>query len=358
MTVVRVALIGTGGIAAAHVEGIRAQGTRAELVAAYNPREDSVKQFCQEHSVAGHYTNLDDMLKTETPDLVCITSPPDVHVEQCIACMEAGAWVLCEKPLCGSLADFDRISAAEDKTGCYVSTIFQWRFGSAAQHIKALIDAGAFGDPLLGLCQTMWYRDQRYYDVYWRGKWETELGGTMMGHGIHHIDLMLWLKNDWHSVFARIATRDRQIEVENIGLGLVQFADGTLANIASSAASPRQESYVRLDFQKATVEVRGLYQADNDNWHITLPDGSDKQGQLAQWQTIPTNIPGSHAPQIEAVLDSMANQTRPPVSGEDGRRSLEFVASFYKSAFTGQPVERGSMTENDPFYHTMNGKIS
>jgi hypothetical protein len=45
----------------------------------------------------------------------------------------------------------------------------------------------------------------------------------------------------------------------------------------------------------------------------------------------------------------------PPVSGAEARRILEFLASLYKSAFTGGAVLRGSITPDDPFYHSMNG---
>jgi hypothetical protein len=43
------------------------------------------------------------------------------------------------------------------------------------------------------------------------------------------------------------------------------------------------------------------------------------------------------------------------VSGKEARRILEFAASLYKSAFTGEAVTRGSITPDDPFYYSMNG---
>ena len=44
------------------------------------------------------------------------------------------------------------------------------------------------------------------------------------------------------------------------------------------------------------------------------------------------------------------------VTIEARRRTLEFITSLYKSALTGQPVRRGSITSDDPFYHAMNGQ--
>jgi hypothetical protein len=48
---------------------------------------------------------------------------------------------------------------------------------------------------------------------------------------------------------------------------------------------------------------------------------------------------------------------RPFVSGAESRRIVEFLASMYKSAFTGEAVQRGSITPDDPFYHAMNGAL-
>ncbi|HYY79812.1 MAG TPA: Gfo/Idh/MocA family oxidoreductase [Actinomycetes bacterium] len=56
------------------------------------------------------YADVDPMLAAEQPDLVHIATPPHTHVDLTIRCPQAGAWVLCEKPLCGTLADLDRMA--------------------------------------------------------------------------------------------------------------------------------------------------------------------------------------------------------------------------------------------------------
>lgn len=355
MSRLKAALIGSGAIAKAHINALRAHADQVTLKAVYNPHEASVADFAAQYGIAP-YTNLEEMLRAIQPDIVLITSPPAVHLEQCVACLEAGAWVLCEKPLVGSLADFDRISATETATGAYVSTVFQWRFGSMARHIHQLMQRGAFGRLLLGLTETLWFRDAAYYDVYWRGTWQNELGGTAMVHGVHLMDLLLWLKGDWEEVSAQIATRQHNIEVEDVALGWVRFADGTLISTISSAVSPRQESYMRLDFEKATVEVRGLYEAANVNWRLSLPPGIDNAEITNLWESVPDDVPGIHAPQVGALLAAYERGERPSVSGDDGRRPLEFLAHFYKSAFSGRPVRRGEVTPDDPFYFAMNGQ--
>ncbi len=46
------------------------------------------------------------------------------------------------------------------------------------------------------------------------------------------------------------------------------------------------------------------------------------------------------------------------MSGADARRTFELLTALYKSAFTGQPVTRGSIKPNDPFYAELHGGSS
>jgi predicted dehydrogenase len=352
---IRTAIIGTGGIAHSHAKAIQQHAARTQLVAAVDIDPDRVDAFCESYSIPGRYTDAAQMLQQERPQLVHIATPPGTHCELIIQSLEAGAWVLCEKPLCASLAEMDRIEEAERRTGNYCASVFQWRFGSGGQHLKRLIDSGALGKPLVVNSLITWYRSPAYYAVPWRGKWATELGGTVMGHGIHAIDFMLWLMGEWREVRAMIGTLDREIEVEDVAMANLRFASGAMANITVSALSPREESYMRFDFQKATVELTHLYSYTNAAWRFSIPKGLPLEEELVQWQQLPPDVPSSHTAQLSAMLDALAQGVRPPVSGPDVRGTLEFLASLYKSAMTGQPVVRGSITPGDPFYGRMNG---
>jgi predicted dehydrogenase len=354
----RVAIMGTGNTANGHINDLSQSKDRVEIVAAMDIDESRVKAFCQQHNIPRWFTIAEELLSVTQPDLVHIVTPPGEHARLSIASLEAGAWVFCEKPLCISLAEFDRITEAEQRTGRYVSTVFQWRFGSAGKHLKRLIESGELGRPLLGVCQTLWYRGLAYYQLPWRGQWARETGGAASTLGIHLTDLFLWLMGDnWREVHAITETLDHPIEVEDLAMALVRFENGAVGNITSSAVSPRQESYLRLDFQRATVDVTALYRYTNDNWRYAIYDGSPDGIELERWQRIETDVASTRGVQLAELLDSMDRNERPYVSGKEARRILEFLASMYKSAFTGTTVQRGTITVDDPFYHSMNGNL-
>lgn len=351
----RAALVGTGSIGEAHVRAVEATLGRVVLEAAVDIDAARVAEFARRHAIPQVYTDYATMLRELRPDIVLVATPPAEHTPMSIAAMEAGAWVLCEKPLCGSLAELDLIQAAEARTGCRTACIFQMRFASSTAHVRRLADNGHLGRPLVGVCHTLWFRDAAYYAVPWRGRWETELGGPTMGLGIHAMDHFLHLLGDWKEVRAVAATLDRTIEVEDVSLAIVTFANGALGSVVNSALSPRQETYLRLDYQKATLELRHLYGYTKENWSLTPVPPAQDDNLLPAWQSFPPDVGSTHGAQLCAFVADRDAGRCPLTSGEEARKTLELLTAIYKSAFTGEIVTRGSIQPGDPFYQALHG---
>lgn len=352
----RTAIVGAGRSVSNHLAAIDAlPPERLELVAVVDVDGQRAANAVAGREGAIAYTDMTTMLSAEAPDLVQIVTPPASHLDLCVEALEAGAWVLCEKPLCLSLGEFESIAAAEQATGGFVCAVAQWRYGSAAQHLRALINEGVFGRTLLGVCNTLWYRPQEYYQDSWHGRWASEAGGPSANLGIHLMDLCLWLMGDWTAVRAQMATLDHDIEVEDVSLAMVNFASGAMASFVNSAVSPRQSSYLRLDFQRATAEVEALYRYTNTDWRLSLPDGATNLEPLRRWEALDNDLGGRHEAQLIRLLEAMDQGARPPSSGKESLRVLEFLAALYKSAHTGDVVRRGSIGPDDPFFHAMNG---
>ncbi|SNX56863.1 predicted dehydrogenase [Streptomyces sp. TLI_55] len=355
---VRVAVIGTGAIARdSHLPALAklAEEGETEVVAAVDIDATSVEDFCTAGGIPHAYTDLDRMLREQRPDLVTICTPPTLHREQSIAALRAGAWVWCEKPPVPTLADYAAVEAEEGaESGPYSSIVFQHRFGSGTRHVSRLLAEGALGRPLVAHCQTTWYRDTAYYAVPWRGRWATEGGGPAMGHGIHQMDLMLELLGPWSEVRAMAARLVHDVETEDVSTALVRFENGAMATIVNSVLSPDEVSRIRIDCERATVELTHLYGHSNANWHITPAVGVPGD-EAAAWRDFGPDVPSSHLEQLRELVVSMRAGERPRSSGADGRTSLELVAALYKSAFTDVTVKAGEIGPGDPFYTAMHG---
>lgn len=353
----RVAVVGTGAIVSgSHLPALRAHSDRVELVAAVDVDQERLDDFRElaGDQVAG-YTSVDAMLDAVRPDLVLIGTPPSLHREQTVAALKAGAWVLCEKPLTLSLAEYDEIAAAEEASGAYAAVVFQHRYGSGAVHARELITSGELGAPLVAHCQTTWHRDAAYYAVPWRGKWASEGGGPTMGHGIHQYDLLLHLLGEWEEIQAMAARLVHDTESEDVSTALVRFRDGALATVVNSVLSPDEVSRIRVDCAEATVELTHLYGHSNDSWAYT-PAPHVASDRATAWRTPANDVPSSHTAQLGALLDAYDTGTRPPGSGQDARATLEFAAALYKAAFTGRSVRAGEIGPGDPFYEAMHGE--
>ena len=355
MKTYRAVLAGTGGIADAHVRAAAATQGRVQLIGAMDLDATRVRAFATRHGLPGVFTDYAAMLRETTPDLVFIATPPATHAPMSIAAMEAGASVWCEKPLCGSLAEFDTIAAAEQRTGRHTSVVFQMRFASSTAHLRALAASGQLGRPLVAVCNTLWYRDAAYYAVPWRGTWATEFGGPTMGLGIHAMDHLLHLLGDWSEVRAVAATLDRAIQVEDVSAAIITFANRALATVTNSALSPRQETHLRIDYQRATVELTHLYSYTKDNWRFTPAPGPENEGLLPLWQDQPPDVGSTHAAQLATLVASLDAGTPPLTAGREARRTLELLTAIYKSAFTGEIIRAGSLLPGDRFYDSVSG---
>ncbi|MEU8635027.1 Gfo/Idh/MocA family oxidoreductase [Amycolatopsis sp. NPDC048633] len=354
----RVAVVGTGAIADSHRAAYLAHRDEVDLVAAADVDEARALAFCATTAHAKPYRDLDSLLVEQEPDLVSICTPPGLHVEQTKRVLESGAWAWCEKPPCRSLAEYDEMISAERDGGPYVSFVYQQRSGSAVAHFRDLLAQGALGRPLVAHCQTTWYRDAAYYAVPWRGRWATEGGGPAMGHGIHQMDLLLHLlagdaegsDGEWAEVQAMTARLVHDVETEDVSTALVRFGSGALATVVNSVLSPDEVSRIRIDCERATVELTHLYGHVAENWRYTpAPHATGIETEPAE------DVGSSHAAALKPVLDAYRAGRRPPCGGPDGRRVLEFVAALYKAAFTGQSVRRGEIGPGDPFYRDMAG---
>jgi len=349
---IRVALVGTGGIARGqHLPSLAQLGDRVEVVAVTDADAESARSAAEEFGIPAVHPDLPTLLEAERPDIVALATPPIAHREQAIAALDAGAWVISEKPPTLSIAEYDEIAAHEGENGPYVSYIFQHRFGSAAVRLRELIREGELGRPLVAQCNTLWFRPPEYLAVPWRGRWATEGGGPTMGLGIHQMDLLLSLIGDWSEVSAAMATLDRETEMEDIAMATVRFENGAMCSITNSMLSPRETSQVRIDFERATVEVEHLYGYANENWTWTPAPGFD----ASAWAPDENIASSTHLPPFAAVVDAFERGERPDPLVTEGRATLELVTAMYKSALERRVVARDELTPDDPFCASMAG---
>lgn len=343
--ILRCAIVGTGAIAHAHARAVAAH-PRAELVAVTDQVRSTADAFAAQWGGPRVYSSLGELLQAEGPDVVLICTPPGAHHAQTLAAFAAGAHVVVEKPPAPSLNELDEMRAAAAAANRQLAVVFQQRTGTAAAHVRRLLISGMLGRPLLAVCQTLWYRDEEYFAVPWRGKWDTEGGGTTLGHAIHQIDLLGFLLGEWTSAQGRLWRLDRDTQTEDASTATIIFRCGAVAQVVSSAVSPRQTSSIRIDTQRATVTVDHLYGHGHHNWRITPAPGHEDAA--AAWAFPDAEERSDHAPLLRDVFDALLAHAPLPETADEPARSFELVAAIYASAAADGAVITPEALANHP----------
>lgn len=352
----RAAIIGTGGIAHAHAHALSDLGERVTLVAVADVDPVRAAEFAEQFGASRVYADAEELLRSESVDLVHICTPPQTHATLAELAVRAGAVPLVEKPTALSLGEMTALEAASAESGLPILTVYQHRFGGAGVLLRRLASEGLLGRPLVASCDTQWYRSDDYFDVPWRGRWDVEGGGPTMGHGIHQFDLLLAILGPWAEVSGLAARQARPTDTEDVSVAIARFENGALATVINSLVSPREESRLRFDFEYATVEVEHLYGYRLENWRFTPAPGHEHLDAL--WKVDGDDPESSHGLQIAAIFDALEAGVEPGVGLVEARRTLEFAAATYASAFRGLPVKAGELAGDDPFVTAMDGGMT
>ena len=166
------------------------QSSRAELCAVASRSKQKAETYASQWDIEKAYGSYEALLDDPDIDVVYISLPNDMHTEWILKSLEAGKHVLCEKPICLGLEDFDRIGKAQEETGKYVAEAFMYLHHPQTHYFKEIIDRGDIGD-LRSMMSTFTFffeRDESNYRVA-----NMIGGGSLWDVGVYPISLFQFL---------------------------------------------------------------------------------------------------------------------------------------------------------------------
>jgi predicted dehydrogenase len=187
---ISITLCGAGGWGESYLKPLLA-GADAEkwkLVSVVDPHPEkcSLLGALREQRIP-IFSSLDESLQKHASDLTILASPIHVHAEQTRLALERESHVLCEKPLCVGLADFNAMEQAERASGKTVTVGYQWSFSEAIQRFKADLLAGRFGAARRLRTLVLWPRDEAYYQRNrWAGRQWLESGHAVFDSPVNN----------------------------------------------------------------------------------------------------------------------------------------------------------------------------
>jgi len=352
----RTALTGCGKVAGIHAEALR-DAPESELVGFCDRDLGRAEAFAGEYG-GRVFADLGEMLRSVEPEALVVCTPHPLHADACEAAAAAGAHVLVEKPMAASLADCDRMLRATEEAGVRLGVISQRRFYEPVRRMKAAIEAGKIGRPVLGVFQMYSWRDEAYYaSDPWRGTWAGEGGGVLVNQSPHQLDLLQWLMGPIEEVFGYWGNLNHpSIEVDDTAVASLRFRGGGLGAIVTSVSQKpgiytkvhvhgSNGASVGVETDSGATFVAGVSsEVDdpplNDVW--TVPG---EEGLLAEFEAEDRRLAKErsvtkyyHAVQIREFLQAAVAGREPLVTGRDGRVVVEMMQAIYRSQETGRPV--------------------
>lgn len=252
MDKVKIAIIGCGGMGGRHLLGLKelyeSGMCNVELAAACDLRQDNAERLADNaQELLGArpmvFGSMADMVKA-IPDLqgVIITTDAGSHHLVATQAFDLGLHVLSEKPLGISIHACNLILSAQKKAGKLLSVAENYRRDPMSRLTRALIDAGAIGQPYL------------FFDISAGGgnhiiilPWRhyKHMGGMVIDGGVHNADMMLYYMGDADEVYAKTklweATRYKG---SRIGVG--DFYQAWYAEIPDSITATSEDMFVSV----------------------------------------------------------------------------------------------------------------
>ncbi len=338
MSTFRFGLIGCGRIAPNHARNIM-ELEQAELKAVCDLVPEKAEHYGRTYG-GDVYTDYRAVLERPDIDVISIATSSGAHAEIGIAAAQAGKHVIVEKPMALSLHDADRLIAACNENHVYLGVCHQNRYNQVVQKLRQALENGRFGKLTHATAVIRWYRDQHYFEQdSWHGTWAQD-GGVLMNQSIHNIDLLQWMMGQVTGVYGKIATRQRNIEVEDLGLGMLTFKNGAMGMIeASSTVYPRNlEETLNIFGEKGTVILGGTSINQIETWRFA--DGLDDEAKVIKGcGETPPNIYGfGHRQLYLRFMHAVETGTDFDIPGTEGRKALEVILGIYHSSLSGQPV--------------------
>lgn len=352
---INVAIVGCGNIAGAHIASYLKFADRCKIVALVDIFPEKAQAAKERFNIgdAAIFSTHEEMLDSGVKiDLVSNCTPPYVHSSIAITCMNKGLHVLVEKPMATCLAECDEMLAAEKRNGVILSCGAQNRFLNIISKLKELADTGIAGKVRCAHVDSLWWRGHCYYDLWWRGTWEKEGGGPTLNHAVHQIDMINWIQNELPVEVTAVLSNvmHDNSECEDLSFAILKYANGALANVTSSVVHHGGTQGIVLQCENAKIAAPFSVAAEKSKTNGFGEPNTELEKEITEmYNALPTRQHEGFDGEIDNVLYAIENNTRPLITGEDGRKTVELITAIYKSGCLKQTVSL-PLSKDDKFY--------
>lgn len=256
MSKVRFAILGFGHHATRRLVPAFARSTQAELVGLWRRNQTAAAEDAKKHHVEC-FPTAEALCASPNVDVVFITSPDAMHLDDCRLAFSHRKAVLCEKPLAMNAGQAAEIQSLAEAAETLFGIGQNFRYNHSVEYLRAQILAGRIGTPQLAHAQ------YAYPGNLAPRKWITDptlaCGGPIADVGVHCIDTLRYILSDDVKSISVLASRDdRSGEVEAIATMQLAMRSGVFANVTATARAPYRTLIEILGSEGVLIAENGL----------------------------------------------------------------------------------------------------
>lgn len=317
-------VLGAGSVAQRRAIPAINKATDAELYALLSRDAGRAQQLATEHGARMSYTTVDALLSDDALDAIYVSTPVYLHCEQVIEAAERGFHVLCDKPMGMDTDECQRMIDACQANGVHLQVCFLFRFHSCFQQIGKWVAEGCLGQIVEG--RVPFLKPFPVPPGAWRGDPDQGGGGSLMDLGSHGVDLLRYILGEVREVSAFCNTVVHGYDVEETGMIMMRFKNGTQGIVDTSFAAAGCDLVIEIYGTDGWVWVY-----NDDGWKIKLSCNGESQ-------IIDSPFEDLYQFQFEHFARCVMEGEQPIVTGVDGLRTNEILAAAYESDRTGKTV--------------------
>jgi predicted dehydrogenase len=239
---VRTIIVGTGGMARAHIRSMLQQQDTTEIVALCDPSQAQLALASEFFENAGlpiptTGPDLETLLQEMNGDLdaALIVTPHVFHLKQATACLEAGLDVLLEKPMVMNAREARKLIKTTQQTGRLLVVAFPGSLSPQIREAKKLINGGSLG-AVQSVNGFAWQNWKTNTANTWRQVPKLSGGGFMFDTGAHLLNTTCDLVGE---EFVEVAAwlDNRGAPVDIIGTVMAKTASGIYVTLHGCGAA-------------------------------------------------------------------------------------------------------------------------
>lgn len=332
---INIAFVGTGYISTIHAKAAQ-KLSDVELAAIVDLYPENVPAFAEEFGISRQYTDIKDLLDAGDVDAVVIGTPNYVHAPQTVAALEAGVHVLVEKPMAINSEEANNMVHMAETSSAILQVGHCWRFDEEVRWLHNRVENGDLGR----VVRTKGYG----IHVHWGpAGWFTEKryagGGALADMGIHAIDTARFLVGDPEpqSVYARIGTYYKDMDVDDTGIIIVNWENGISSYIESGWWQPHMdgpEAATQLYGTKGFGQLFPTY-LELPNAELQKIDRIDADFEERE----PHCLQSMYDTQMAYFIQCIQASQEPSPGPAEGWTNIRIVDAAYQSAKSGKVVQ-------------------